>query len=103
MKAAGALLVLLLCLSEAGAQGERGALNERDNHVEPGTLLQPDLWDEVKRLRDMVHSMGNTVVVQGEKLKNVEEEAKEQRDLVSDLRLELAITKHEMQGTLKEH
>ena len=129
MKAAGALLVLLLCLSEAGAQGERGALNERDNNVEPGTLIQPDLSDEVNQLRDMVHSLGNTVavqgeklktmeakvtasegevqelrdtvVVQGEKLRSVEEEAMGQRDLVSDLRVELGINKHEMEGMLK--
>ena len=60
MKAAGALLVLLLCLS--GAQGERGSLHEKDNHVEPAALLQPDLYTELKELRDMVHKLGTTVV-----------------------------------------
>ena len=119
MKAAGALILLLCCLSEARAQAQGGP---------PGPNT-PELWDEVKQLRDMVHGMGNTVIVQGEKLKtmeakltaseaegqelrdtvveqgntlkNVEEDAKEQRDLVTDLRMELAINKYQMKGMAK--
>ena len=93
MKAAGALILLLCCLSEARAQAQGGP---------PGPNT-PELWDEVKQLRDMVHGMGNTVIVQGEKLRSVEEEAKEQSGLMSDLQLELAITKYKMEGMLKEH
>ena len=112
MKAAGALLVLLLCLSEAQAQGERGAVDERDNHVEPGTVFQPDLWEELKFVRDMVHRLedtvvaqGNTLISQGQMLKTMEAkltaseaEVQEQRDLVTDLRQELVISKQEMEG-----
>ena len=114
MKAAGALIVLLWCLSEAGAQEQSG---------------QTELWDQVKQLRDMglvqgeklktmeakltaseaevqelrdtVVEQGNTLVVQAEKLKDVEEDTKEQRDLVSDLRMELAIAKYQMKGMAK--
>ena len=131
MKSVGALMALLLCLCEAGAQGERGELAERDNHVEGANVIHPDVWEELKFVRDLVHSLEETVVAQGhklktteakltaseaevqelrdivveqrEKLKNVEEEAKEQRDLVTDLRMELAITKHEMEGKTKQN
>ena len=79
MKAAGALILLLCCLSEARAQAQGGP---------PGPNT-PELWDEVKQLRDMVHGMGNTVIVQGEKLKTMEAkltaseaEAQELRDTV---------------------
>ena len=73
MKSCVALLVLLFCLSgAAGAPGENGPVNKRQSDAEPGSLLQPDLWGELKELRDMV-------VVQQEKMKNMEEEAKKQR------------------------
>ena len=67
MKAAGALILLLWCLSEAGAQEQRGP-PEPDNS-------QPDLWDQVRQLRDMG-------LLQGEKMKTMEAEAKELRDTV---------------------
>ena len=91
MKAAGALLVLLLCLFEDGAQGERGALNERYNNVEPGILIQPDLSDEVNQLRDMVHSLGNTVAVQGEKLKTMEAKVTASEGEVQELQHTVAV------------
>ena len=69
MKGCEALLLLLLCLSGTEAQGHNGLVSESSD--EPGDLLQPDLWGELKELRDMV-------VVQQEKMNNVEEEAKKQ-------------------------
>ena len=71
MKGCEALLLLLLCLSGTEAQGHNGLLNERHTHDQPGDLLQPDLWGELKELRDMV-------VVQQEKIRSMEEDAKEQ-------------------------
>ena len=71
MKGCEALLLLLLCLSGTEAQGHNGLLNERHTHDQPGDLLQPDLWGALLELRDMV-------VVQQEKIRSLEEEAKEQ-------------------------
>ena len=71
MKGCEALLLLLLCLSGTEAQGHNGLLNERHTHDQPGDLLQPDLWGELMKLRDML-------VVQQEKMRIVEEVAKKQ-------------------------
>ena len=79
MKGCEALLLLLLCLSGTESQGHDGLLlNESRRHHEPADLLQPDLWGELKELRDMV-------VVQQEKMRGMEarvaaseEEAKKQ-------------------------
>ena len=98
MKGCEALLLLLLCLSGTEAQGHNGLLNERHTHDQPGDLLQPDLWGELKELRDMVVEMRAETRLS---LRNLEEEVKEQKDLVADLRLELGITKHEVEGLAK--
>ena len=55
MKGCEALLLLLLCLSGTEAQGHNGLVSESSD--EPGDLLQPDLWGELKELRDMVVEM----------------------------------------------
>ena len=110
--------VLLLLLSLTQTEASDGA------QVEPGTvLLQPDCGDELKELRNMVQSLGATVVQQSERLrnmearvaasegeasllrdmvveqrlqlKNMEEEAKEQRDKV--LRLETTVVEQRVQ------
>uniref|UniRef100_A0A4W5KPW6 C1q domain-containing protein n=1 Tax=Hucho hucho TaxID=62062 RepID=A0A4W5KPW6_9TELE len=67
MRGAGALLVLLFCLSGTWAQGERGGVRENDitlqGHSEGGEsresdgeplTTQPDIWTELKELRNMV-------------------------------------------------
>ena len=106
----GALLVLLFCLSQAGAQGENGLVKER---ADPGTPSSPDLWVELKALRDMVNGLGATMVDMKaetrEKLRNMEArlaaseaEAKEQRNLATDLRVELIVAKKDMEGMAKE-
>lgn len=76
----------------------------------PGTPSPPDLWTELKGLRDMVHSLGATVVEQKERLRNMEVrvaanegEAKEQRNLVTDLRIELSVTKNKMETVEEEN
>ena len=82
MKGCEALLLLLLCLSGTEAQGHNGLLNERHTHDQPGDLLQPDLWGELKELRDMV-------VVQQEKIRSMEARvaASEERLVASQERL----------------
>ena len=102
MKTFSVLLVLLLSLSEAVAQGERGLeVKEIERDGEPGALIQPDMSDmetELRELRDMVVEMRAETRLS---LRNLEEEVKEQKDLVADLRLELGITKHEVEGLAK--
>ena len=73
MKGCVALLVFLFCLSEAaGAPGENGPVSERQSDAEPGSLFTPDLWGELLELRDMVHRLGATVVLQTGMLSNTE-------------------------------
>ncbi|XP_029505630.1 uncharacterized protein LOC115120792 [Oncorhynchus nerka] len=76
-------------------------VSERTNKQ---TTTSPDIWTEMKELRDMVHNLGTTVVEQSEKLRNMEvrataseAEAKEQRNTVTDLRVELMLTKNKVE------
>ena len=75
MRRAAAFLALLLCLYWTTAQGESGGVTENDvtqtDLISPRseilgvkttsdqTNITPDIWDELKELRDMVimHSM----------------------------------------------
>uniref|UniRef100_A0A4W5QWV1 C1q domain-containing protein n=1 Tax=Hucho hucho TaxID=62062 RepID=A0A4W5QWV1_9TELE len=70
----------------------------------------PDIWTEMKELRDMVHNLGTIVVEQREKLRNMEvrvtaseAEAKEQRNTVTGLRVEPMVTKNKVQEVEKEN
>ncbi|XP_035619618.2 uncharacterized protein LOC118376914 [Oncorhynchus keta] len=74
------------------------------------TTTSPDIWTEMKELRDMVHNLGTTVVEQSEKLRNMEvrataseAEAKEQRNTVTDLRVALMLTKNKVEEVEKEN
>uniref|UniRef100_A0A8C7NUY0 C1q domain-containing protein n=1 Tax=Oncorhynchus mykiss TaxID=8022 RepID=A0A8C7NUY0_ONCMY len=74
------------------------------------TTTSPDIWTEMKELRNMVHNLGTTVVEQSEKLRNMEvrataseAEAKEQRNTVTDLRVELMLTKNKVEEVEKEN
>ena len=72
MRSAAAFLALLLCLYWTTAQGESGGVTENDitqtdvrseilgvKATSDQTNITPDIWDELKELRDMVimHSM----------------------------------------------
>ncbi|XP_021466740.2 uncharacterized protein LOC110528885 isoform X2 [Oncorhynchus mykiss] len=137
MRGTVVLLVLLFCLSGAWTQEESGGVRESDI-TQPGhsagsesrgrevqmesqmtdasektnkqTTTSPDIWTEMKELRNMVHNLGTTVVEQSEKLRNMEvrataseAEAKEQRNTVTDLRVELMLTKNKVEEVEKEN
>uniref|UniRef100_A0A4W5QDF5 Uncharacterized protein n=1 Tax=Hucho hucho TaxID=62062 RepID=A0A4W5QDF5_9TELE len=131
MRGTVALLVLLFCLNGAWAQEESGGVRESDitqqghsagrgsrvrevqiksqmtdasEKTNEQMTTSPDIWTEMKELRDMVHNLGTIVVEQREKLRNMEvrataneAEAKEQRNTVIDLRVELMVTKNEVE------
>ncbi|KAK6325327.1 hypothetical protein J4Q44_G00046690 [Coregonus suidteri] len=134
MRGAVALLVLLFCLSGAWTQEESGGVRESDvtqqghsagresrvrevqiesqmtdtsETTNEQTTTLPDIWTEMKELRDMVHNLGTIVVEQREnmevRLTASEAEVKEQRNTVTDLRVELMVTKNKMEELEKEN
>ncbi|XP_029597115.1 uncharacterized protein LOC115179621 isoform X2 [Salmo trutta] len=137
MRGTVALLVLLFCLSGAWTQEESGGVRESDitqqghsagresrvrevqmesqmtdasERTNKQTTTSPDIWTEMKELRDMVHNLRTIVVEQREKLRNMEvrvtaseAEAKEQRNTVTDLRVELIFTKNKVEEVEKDN
>ncbi|XP_041657946.1 heavy metal-binding protein HIP-like [Cheilinus undulatus] len=83
MRVAVGLLFLLHCLSGSQAQGEDGRLSEGGNTSKQTT---PDIWAEVKALRDMVVQLN----VEQRYLEAIVKESESQ---VEELRVELIITK----------
>ncbi|XP_024263338.1 uncharacterized protein LOC112239062 [Oncorhynchus tshawytscha] len=129
------VLLVLICLSRAWTQEESGGVRESDitqqghsagrasrvrevqmesqmtdasEKTNKQTTTSPDIWTEMKELRDMVHNLGTAVVEQSEKLRNMEvrvtaSEAEEQRNTVTDLRVALMLTKNKVQEVEKEN
>ena len=68
-------VLLLLCLSGTWAQAETEA-ESTETSVLQTSSTGPDLWSELKDLRDMVVALGNTVVEQKVELRYMELEAR---------------------------
>ncbi|CAB1316732.1 unnamed protein product, partial [Coregonus sp. 'balchen'] len=63
------------------------------------TTTQPDIWTELKHLRDIVHNLGTIMVEQRVELRNMEASLKTSESQAVDLKVELSVTKTELQFT----
>lgn len=107
MKGVVAPLVLLFCLS--GALGECTVLQDSDIAQEQGDVCiktevlakssdttTPNIWDELKGIRDMVHNLKTVVAEQRAELRNMEARLRDSNSLVEKQREELSATKMEL-------
>ena len=83
------LLLLLLALCGSGAQGEDGGLGEEWTK-QTTEQTTPDIWAEVRALRDMVVTLEVELKVE---LRNMEARVKESESQVDELKAELIVTK----------
>ncbi|CDQ94238.1 unnamed protein product [Oncorhynchus mykiss] len=111
MRGAVALLVLLFCLSGAWTQEESGRVREsditqqghsagRESRGSEATEVtgerattQPDIWDEMKGLRDMVMEQREKLRTMEGRVTACEGEVETQKNTVMDLRIQLMVTK----------
>ncbi|XP_042152529.1 uncharacterized protein LOC112266404 [Oncorhynchus tshawytscha] len=111
MRGAVALLVLLFCLSGAWTQEESGRVREsditqqghsteRESRGSEATEVtgervttQPDIWDEMKGLRDMVIEQREKLRTMEGRVTTCEGEVETQKNTVMDLRIQLMVTK----------
>ncbi|XP_035601055.1 uncharacterized protein LOC118363876 [Oncorhynchus keta] len=111
MRGAVALLVLLFCLSGTWTQEESGRVRESDitqqghsaGRESPGSeatevtgeraTTQPDIWDEMKGLRDMVMEQREKLRAMEGRVTACEGEVETQKNTVMDLRIQLMVTK----------
>nr|XP_023999843.1 uncharacterized protein LOC112077578 [Salvelinus alpinus] len=111
MRGAVALLVLLFCLSGAWTQEESGRVRESDitqqGHragresrgtgatevTSECTTMQPDIWDEMKGLRDMVVEQREKLRTMEGRVTACEGEVETQKNTVMELRIQLMVTK----------
>uniref|UniRef100_A0A8C7QSM6 C1q domain-containing protein n=1 Tax=Oncorhynchus mykiss TaxID=8022 RepID=A0A8C7QSM6_ONCMY len=111
MRGAVALLVLLFCLSGAWTQEESGRVREsditqqghsagRESRGSEATevtgeraTMQPDIWDEMKGLRDMVMEQREKLRTMEGRVTACEGEVETQKNTVMDLRIQLMVTK----------
>ena len=114
MKGTGALLALLLCLCETWVPGEskgvvrdsdggdigKGEVRSERQSIEEAidqstsnleTTVPPDIWDEVKQLRDMV-------VEQRVELRILDSRLKETENQVDKHKVELALTRNDVEA-----
>ncbi|XP_042354533.1 uncharacterized protein LOC121952112 [Plectropomus leopardus] len=109
MRVVVGLLLLLLGLCGSGAQGEGGGLGEageisqflekapRDAAEEPTTKqTTPDIWAEVRALRDMVVELKV-------ELRNMEARVKDSESHVDELKAELMVTKVQVELLQREN
>ncbi|XP_020331617.1 uncharacterized protein LOC109884022 isoform X2 [Oncorhynchus kisutch] len=111
MRGAVALLVLLFCLSGAWTQEESGRVREsditqqghsteRESRGSEATEVtgerattQPDIWDEMKGLRDMLFEQREKLRTMEGRVTACEGEVEAQKNTVMDLRIQLMVTK----------
>uniref|UniRef100_A0A673XF61 Uncharacterized LOC115196218 n=1 Tax=Salmo trutta TaxID=8032 RepID=A0A673XF61_SALTR len=121
MRGAVALLVLLFCLSGAWTQEESGGGREsgitqqghsagRESRGSEATevtgectTMQPDIWDEMKALRDMVMEQREKLRTMEGRVTACEGEVETQKSTVMDLRIELMVTKAKVAELEKEN
>ncbi|XP_014006146.1 uncharacterized protein [Salmo salar] len=121
MRGAVDLLVLLFCLSGAWTQEESGGVREsgitQQGHsagresrgteatevTSECTTMQPDIWDEMKALRDMVMEQREKLRTMEGRVTACEGEVETQKNIVMDLRIELMVTKAKVAELEKEN
>ncbi|XP_059181677.1 heavy metal-binding protein HIP-like [Centropristis striata] len=87
--------LLLLGLCGSGAQGEVQETETRDAGEETTKQITPDIWAEVRALRDMVVELKV-------ELRNVEATVKDSESQVDELKVELIVTKMQVEQLQRE-
>uniref|UniRef100_A0A8C4H6D6 C1q domain-containing protein n=1 Tax=Dicentrarchus labrax TaxID=13489 RepID=A0A8C4H6D6_DICLA len=94
------LLLLLLGLCGSGAQGEGGGLDEvgavEESSEQTTKQTTPDIWAEVRALRDMVVELKV-------ELRNMEARVKDSESQLNELKTELMVTKVQMELLQREN